>query len=56
MFEEVKLHEDYGAGDVGTDEVVRKYKSMTPGEKKTDEKKVKLSESYVLWLAQNEQE
>jgi hypothetical protein len=56
MFEEVELHEDYGAGDVGTDEVVRKYKSMTPGEKKTDEKKVKLSESYVLWLAQNEQE
>ena len=52
MFEEVELHEDYGAGDVGTDEVVRKYKSMTPGEQK---KKVKLSESYVLWLIENEQ-
>jgi len=52
MFEEVELHEDYGAGDVGTDEVVRKYKSMTPGEQKN---KVKLSESYVLWLIENEQ-
>lgn len=52
MFEEVELHEDYGAGDVGTDEVVRKYKSMTPGEQK---KEVKLSESYVLWLIENEQ-
>jgi hypothetical protein len=52
MFEEVELHEDYGAGDVGTDEVVRKYKSMTPGEQKNE---VKLSESYVLWLIENEQ-
>ena len=42
----------YGAGDVGTDEVVRKYKSMTPGEQKNE---VKLSESYVLWLIENEQ-
>ena len=50
--EEYELHEDYGAGDVGTDEVVRKYKSMTPGEQKNE---VKLSESYVLWLIENEQ-
>ena len=50
--EEYELHEDYGAGDVGTDEVVRKYKSMTPGEQKNE---VKLSESYVLWLVENEQ-
>lgn len=50
VFEEDELHEDYGAGDVGTDEVVRKYKSMTPGEKKAN-----ITESYVLWLVENEQ-
>ena len=50
VFEDVELHEDYGAGDVGTDEVVRKYKSMTPGEKKAN-----ITESYVLWLVENEQ-
>jgi len=51
MFEEVELHEGYSVGEMGTDELVNRYKAMTPGQekdKKTIEtiKRVVESRSY----------
>ena len=34
MFEEVELHEGYSVGEMGTDELVNRYKAMTPGQEK----------------------